>query len=116
MLTTALLMASLLPAGAADRMPCARIMGGERMAVGAATAEHDLLSGKKRNRRPRGPRNRSGLPIDEEDNRADSSKAPTAGFVAWVPCLIPHFLLHAHPADPDAISVRRYLVLHVLLI
>jgi hypothetical protein len=116
MLITALLLASLLPPGAAGTTPCARMTAGEQTAADAGMAEHDLAGGKKRNRRSRLPRNRSGLPFEEEDSRAPSPKASASGTIAWVPCLSTDPSFHAHPSNLDAVPGKRYLILHVLLI
>ena len=116
MLITALLLASLLPTGTAGTTAGVRMTAGESMAVSAATVEHDLTGDKKRNRCPRRPRNRSGLPFEEEDSRAPSPKASASDIVAWVPCLHGDLASRPHRENRDAAPGKRYLILHILLI
>lgn len=116
MLSIALLLASLLPASTSGSMVHAPAAGGERLTAGFGSAESGSACGKKRNRRPRLPRNRSGLPFEEDEDRADVPKVSGAGNVVSAPSAAREFTHHAGPAHRDTVTGKRYLILHILLI
>jgi hypothetical protein len=116
MLSAALWMAFLLPAGGTGFTPHVPVSGEERLTAGSPVTQHRFLTRKQRQRGPRRPHNRSSQPFEEEDNRADSPVKVATGVVTRVSPSTDPVTLHVRAEHVGPGQGKRYLILHILLI